>query len=94
MKEFPIVKYLLSTVDNGYTEKLKFNNIDENSLNITIFVNNECKIRPVLMMIEANMYTRKELRACKVAYGNDMLTIDTFNNITYNIGIKTCKKHK
>lgn len=89
IKDMTVIKYLISATQNNYIEKLEFDNITNSRNEITVIVSNEARIRPTLMMIEANMYTKKELLARNVEYLDDRLLIETFNNVVYDIRVKS-----
>lgn len=88
MKNMTVIKYIMQTVELGYIDSINFNSINQSSISLTVLVSHIEKIKPVMMMIEANMYVRKDILAKSVIYGNDTLTIETFNNITYVIFVK------
>lgn len=93
LKDITIVQYLMNALENNYLESMIFNNVTKSDINITALVSNSARIRPTLMMIEANMYTKKELLAINVECLDSALIINTFNGIKYTINVKSISKH-
>lgn len=87
MTDVTVIHYILSSIENNYIDKIEFTEVSESLIEVTAIVSNEMKIKPVMMMIEANMYTRNNLLAKKITYELDKIIIDTFNNIKYVIHI-------
>lgn len=79
---------MLSTVENNYVSKLKFVEITPSVVKLTALVDNEQAIKPVMWMIEANMYTRKELRAMSTECKGDVVNIQSLDNTAYSIKVK------
>lgn len=89
MTDVTIIHYILSSIENKYIDKIEFTEVSESLIEVTAIVSNEMKIKPVMMMIEANMYTRNNLLAKKITCELDKIIIDTFNNIKYVIHVVT-----
>lgn len=88
MKKYAVIQYLLEAVEKNYLEGIIFDNIKPSKIMITALISDIRKTKPVMWMIEANMYTRRELQAINVkSYDNNMV-IHTFENIEYNLSIK------
>lgn len=88
MKKYAVIQYLLEAVEKNYLEGIIFDNIKPSKIMITALISDIRKTKPVIWMIEANMYTRRELQAINVkSYDNNMV-IHTFENIEYNLSIK------
>ena len=94
MNKYSIIQYLLNATENNYLEGILFEKIEPSKIVITATVSTPQKIQPVLWMIEANMYTRKDLLAMSVNYLDDGLEIHSFENITYIINVKCNNKNK
>ena len=96
MDNMNIIKYLLEALNNRYLDELEVISNSGDLIKVLVIVNNEMLIRPVLMMIEANMYTRKELLAYRTVQEDNRLKINTFNNVDYIIEVasKEGKEHK
>ena len=60
MIDVTIIHYILSSIENNYIDKIEFTEVSESLIEVTAIVSNEMKIKPVMMMIEANMYTRNK----------------------------------
>lgn len=89
-----IVKYLLEALNNKYIDNILIDKVSDNLLKIQVVVNTTARIKPVLMMIEANMYTRKDLLAYSTKQFENKLIIKTFNKIEYNIEVISRKEQK
>lgn len=87
MKRFSIIQYILDAVENNYLERIIFDSIESSKFLLTAVVSNEQKIQPVLWMIEANMYTKRELLVKNVKTLNNSLEICSFEGITYIINV-------
>lgn len=94
MENKTIVKYLLEALNNKYIDNILIDKVSDNLLKIQVVVNTTARIKPVLMMIEANMYTRKDLLAYSTKQFENKLVINTFNNIEYNIEVISRKEQK
>lgn len=94
MENKTIVKYLLEALNNKYIDNILIDKASDNLLKIQVVVNTTARIKPVLMMIEANMYTRKDLLAYSTKQFENKLIINTFNNIEYNIEVISRKEQK
>ena len=89
MHKYGVVNYLLSAVENNYIDSININKVSTNNIHIEAKVSNEQKIQPVLWMIEANMYTKRELSAKNVNCNDNSIVIQLFDDTTYEICIKT-----
>lgn len=87
MREYGIIQYLLNAAENNYLEGLLFDKIEPSKFLLTVTVSNWQKIKPVLWMIEANMYTNKSLLVESVNSFNNSLEIHSFEGITYVINV-------
>ena len=58
MNKYNIIQYMLSAVENNYLEGLLFNRVEPSKFLLTATVSEKQRIKPVVWMIEANMYTR------------------------------------
>lgn len=94
MKEYTVLKYLLSTIKNGYINYMDVTDVKEDCIHIILYTDSEFKIQPIKMMIEANVYVNKSLEAEHIEFKDDKMTIKCFNNVTYNIGIKVMKRRQ
>lgn len=88
---YNIIKYLLNAVDNNYIEKIDINNISEYKISIKCLVSNSGKLRPILDMIEANLYTNKKLLSESITRYDNIITVRTFQNIVYDITVTELK---
>lgn len=88
LKSVPVIKYLLGATENNYIEKLEFKKVQTDNIEVDAIVSGEDRVMPVVMMIEANMYVKKDLLAINVENKNSTLKIETFNKITYVINVK------
>lgn len=86
-KQLTVIYYLEQALNNKYIENIRFDKISKTKIAVTVTVSHQARIKPTLMMIEANMITRKEFLAKNVAYINNSLFIQTFNNIDYYVNI-------
>ena len=87
MHKYGIIQYILSAIENNYLEGLLFDKIEPSKFLVTATVSNEQRIQPVLWMIEANMYTKRELLAENVQSFDNSLEIHSFEGITYIINV-------
>lgn len=89
MKDLTVLKYLLKAIDNNYIQSIDIRTTKDTKMDIIVFVSQPERIIPVAQMIEANMYVKSELLAKNTIYGKNALIINTFNDIEYNIHIKS-----
>lgn len=78
-----IVKYLTymkETMENSYVSNIAVKLRSEKDLDILVEVSCDEKIIPVILMIEANMYTRPALGAKKVTRMNNTISVLTNND--------------
>lgn len=87
MFNYGIIQYMLSAVENNYLEGLLFNKIEPSKFLLTATVSSEQRIKPVLWMIEANMYAKRDLLAKNVQSFDNSLEIHSFEGITYIINV-------
>lgn len=78
---------MLSAIENNYLEGLLFDKIEPSKFLLTATVSNEQRVQPVLWMIEANMYTKRDLLAENVQSFDNSLEIHSFEGITYIINV-------
>lgn len=78
---------MLSAVENNYLEGLLFNRVEPSKFLLTATVSEKQRIKPVVWMIEANMYTRRDLLAESVKTSENSLEINSFEGITYIINV-------
>lgn len=78
---------MLSAVENNYLEGLLFNRVEPSKFLLTATVSEEQRIKPVVWMIEANMYTKRDLLAESVKTSENSLEINSFEGITYIINV-------
>ncbi len=89
-KENKILKfiyYLKEAMDNSYIDRIAIKVRSKKDMDILVEVNNTEKIVPVLMMIEANLYTRPLLNVSKVNRFNNTLALLTKSDETIKIFI-------
>lgn len=86
-KQLTVIYYLEQALNNKYVENIRFDKVSKTKIAVTVTVSHQARIKPTLMMIEANMITRKEFLAKNVTYINNSLFIQTFNNIDYYVNI-------
>lgn len=86
-KQLTVIYYLEQALNNKYIENIRFDKVSKTKIAVTVTVSHQARIKPTLMMIEANMITRKEFLAKNVTYINNSLFIQTFNNIDYYVNI-------
>lgn len=86
-KQLTVIYYLEQAINNKYIENIRFDKVSKTKIAVTVTVSHQARIKPTLMMIEANMITRKEFLAKNVTYINNSLFIQTFNNIDYYVNI-------
>lgn len=87
MYKYGIIQYMLSAIENNYLEGLLFDKIEPSKFLLTATVSSEQRIQPVLWMIEANMYTKRDLLAENVQSFDNSLEIHSFEGITYIINV-------
>ena len=87
MYKYDIIQYMLSAIENNYLEGLLFDKIEPSKFLLTATVSNEQRVQPVLWMIEANMYTKRDLLAENVQSFDNSLEIHSFEGITYIINV-------
>lgn len=87
MNKYNIIQYMLSAVENNYLEGLLFNRVEPSKFLMTATVFEKQRIKPVVWMIEANMYTRRDLLAESVKTSENSLEINSFEGITYIINV-------
>lgn len=87
MYKYGIIQYMLSAIENNYLEGLLFDKIEPSKFLLTATVSNEQRVQPVLWMIEANMYTKRDLLAENVQSFDNSLEIHSFEGITYIINV-------
>lgn len=87
MNKYNIIQYMLSAVENNYLEGLLFNRVEPSKFLLTATVSEKQRIKPVVWMIEANMYTRRDLLAESVKTSENSLEINSFEGITYIINV-------
>jgi hypothetical protein len=84
-----VLRYLFGAVDNEYIQRLVVEKEKSNDIFIKAIVTNEQKIQPVSWMIEANMYTKRELRVENVRCFDGNLEVHSFGGTTYYIDVCT-----
>lgn len=87
MYKYGIIQYMLSAIENNYLEGLLFDKIEPSKFLLTATVSNEQRVQPVLWMIEANMYSKRDLLAENVQSFDNSLEIHSFEGITYIINV-------
>lgn len=87
MHKYSIIHYLLDAVENKYLERLLFNKVETSKCLITAIVSDCQRIKPVMWMIEANMYANKSLLAISVESFDNSLEIHSSDGITYVINV-------
>ena len=87
MYKYGIIQYMLSAIENNYLDGLLFDKIEPSKFLLTATVSSEQRIQPVLWMIEANMYTKRDLLAENVQSFDNSLEIHSFEGITYIINV-------
>lgn len=87
MYKYGIIQYMLSAIENNYLEGILFDKIEPSKFLLTATVSSEQRIQPVLWMIEANMYTKRDLLAENVQSFDNSLEIHSFEGITYIINV-------
>ena len=95
MRDITIIKYLLEAVDNNYIEKFVVKQFNNYEICIVINVLDSDNVATVYNMIEANIYTRKDLLGKAIYYSVDgYMIITTINEITYKIRVKSKRSSK
>lgn len=87
MYKYGIIQYMLSAIENNYLDGLLFDKIEPSKFLLTATVSNKQRVQPVLWMIEANMYTKRDLLAENVQSFDNSLEIHSFEGITYIINV-------
>lgn len=87
MREYGVIQYLLNAVENNYLEGLLFDKIEPSKFLLTAIVSNCQKIKPVMWMIEANVYTNKDLLADSVECFDNIVSIHSIEGVTYSINV-------
>lgn len=87
IRQRPLLKYLLTTIDNGYVTKLKIRSADENSINILLKVKSKERVNVIYGMIEANLHTNKSLGADSYTFSKSGAVVHTSDNMTYYISV-------
>ena len=95
MRDITVIKYLLEAVDNSYIEKFVVKQFSNYEICIVINVLDSDNVSTVYNMIEANIYTRKELLGKEIYYSVEgHMVIKTINAITYKIRVKSKRSSK
>jgi hypothetical protein len=89
MKDYGVLKYLFGAVETGYIQRIVVEKEKNNEIFIKAIVTNEQKIQPVSWMIEANMYTKRDLRVENVRCFDGSLEIHSFDGTAYYIDVCT-----
>lgn len=87
MCKYSIIQYMLSAIENNYLEGISFDELKPSKFLLTATVSSEQRIQPVLWMIEANMYTKRDLLVESVLSFDKSLEIHSFEDITYIINV-------
>lgn len=83
-----LLKYLLSTVDNGYVKHVKIKSACKDKIRVTLQVESKERVNSVYGMIEANLHINKDLGAKKYVFSDEGATVHTYDNMTYYICVK------
>lgn len=86
---YTVALYIAEALNNGYIDNVEISSVDKSLIKIKAFVNDIQKVRPVIMMIEANMYTKRDMLVRSIECFENKLVINTFQNITYIIVVCT-----
>lgn len=79
------IYYLKETMENDYIDNIVVKFRSKLDMDVLISVSIFEKITPIIMMIEANLYTRPMLKAKKVARLHNSLSVLTHNDETIKI---------
>ena len=77
--------YIKDAMINRYISNMVVKSHSENCLDIIVEVSHKDKINPIINMIEANIYTKKELRANEVCRVHNSINVTTSDNKTIRI---------
>lgn len=87
MVEYGVIQYLLSAIENNYLDGLLFDRIETSKMLLTVSVSDSQRIQPVIWMIEANMYTNKDLLVESTVSCSNSLEIRGLDGFTYIINV-------
>ena len=79
------IYYLKESMENNYIENIAVKFRSKLDMDVVVSVSENGKILPIIMMIEANLYTRPILNAKKVARLQNSISVLTHNNETIKI---------
>ena len=79
------IYYLKETMENNYIENIAVKFRSKLDMDVIVSVSENGKILPIIMMIEANLYTRPMLKAKKVARLQNSISVLTNNVETIKI---------
>lgn len=79
------VYYLKETMENDYIDNIVVKFRSKLDMDVLVSVSTYEKITPIILMIEANLYTRPMLKAKKVARLQNSLSVLTENDETIKI---------
>ena len=79
------IYYLKETMENNYIENIAIKFRSKLDMDVIVSVSENGKILPIIMMIEANLYTRPMLKAKKVARLQNSISVLTNNDETIKI---------
>lgn len=79
------IYYLKETMENNYIENIAVKFRSKLDMDVIVSVSENGKILPIIMMIEANLYTRPMLKAKKVARLQNSISVLTNNDETIKI---------
>lgn len=83
------IYYLKETMENNYIENIAVKFRSKLDMDVIVSVSESGKILPVIIMIEANLYTRPMLKAKKVARLQNSMSVLTMNDETIKIFVYT-----
>lgn len=79
------IKYLKETMENDYIDNIVVKFRSKLDMDVIVAVSEPAKVAPIIMMIEANLYTRPMLKAKKVVRLQNSLSVLTHNDETIKI---------
>lgn len=86
-----VIGYLLTTVNNGYICGFEIVNVTDTEVMLVVTVDNEYKIQPVYLMIEANLYTDTRLKIKTFSYIEGCLVAQTITGLIFKMRVIAIK---
>lgn len=87
MHQHSVIQYLFNAIENQLFTEIHISKLGSSKMFVTVVVSDLRIIKPTMWMIEANMYTNKNLIVKTVESYGDMLEIHCLDGMSYIINI-------